>query len=151
MTPSLDPSSILRSCLMGWTQMQDHFLDDLPNEAVGLLYENGMVVRLVNQARSPNRFSVGETQFHEAIMSVPSELSLVGLYHSHPGGRDTFSDTDYKVMVDQFEAGFPYCWILVLKFSIKVAHVEIGSSTIKEFDIDPAQPQWAHDLRGSYV
>lgn len=151
MTPSLDPSSIFRASMMGWSHMSAHFHDDLPNEAVGLLYENGLTVRLTNQARSPHRFSVGETQFHEAIMSVPSDLNLIGLYHSHPGDRRTFSETDYHVMASQFESGYPYCWVLVLRDSLRIAHVSLNDSEVKEFDIDPFQPQWAHELRGTYV
>lgn len=97
----------------GYTKMVNHMLDELPNEAVGLLWGDGSISRLINQARSPLRFAVSQPQLAEAMDAVDPEILLVGLYHSHPGGRTTLSAEDEDQLRLQFTAGIWIPWFII--------------------------------------
>ena len=62
-----------------------HRNESYPNEAIGILCADGEVYPLINQARSPHRFEVGETLVGEAINHLKYRGKLpVAVYHSHP-------------------------------------------------------------------
>lgn len=77
----------------------DHMLEDWPIEACGLVWDDGSITRLRNQAASPSRFTVGRTQLAEALAAVsPDEKLLAGVYHSHPNASGNLSDEDRESM-----------------------------------------------------
>lgn len=87
---------------------------ELPNECVGLLWSDGTTTKLINQARSPSRFSVGGMQFLEAIERVdPDVKTLAAFYHSHPGGMLKPSSEDEQQIRLQFAAGVFFPWLIV--------------------------------------
>lgn len=79
--------------------ISQHAADDFPYEAVGLVFEDGSIVRLVNQARAETRFLVGKDQVAEAIRATPQRP--LALYHSHPHRKATPSDRDCRLMAKQ--------------------------------------------------
>ena len=97
---------------MARPKMLAHLRSDLPNECVGLLYVNGYTIELINQARSPERFSVGEKQFTDAIMST--DLEFVGIYHSHPLGNREFSAADLEAFMEQRKNGYPFVSMVIV-------------------------------------
>ena len=90
----------------------DHAADDHPLEAVGLVFSDGSTRRLINQARSPRRFSIARAQLEEVI--AESGLSPICLYPSHPAGRAVPSTPDQRVMSSQAtRAGLPVPFVIL--------------------------------------
>jgi proteasome lid subunit RPN8/RPN11 len=84
-----------------WQEMLTYVLDSLPEEACGLLGGKGERVLLVlpidNIAKSPVSFRMDPRQQVEGLMHLESEdLELVGIYHSHPCGPTSPSDSDVE-------------------------------------------------------
>lgn len=72
----------------------------LPNEAVGLLCEDGTILSLINQARSPDRFEVSNRLVHEAITeAVDRGYHPLAIYHSHPT-KDSWPSKRDDVMME---------------------------------------------------
>jgi proteasome lid subunit RPN8/RPN11 len=84
-----------------WQEMLTHVLDSLPEEACGLLGGKDECVFLVlpvdNIAQSSVSFRMDPRQQVEGLMHLErGELELVGIYHSHPCGPASPSDSDLK-------------------------------------------------------
>lgn len=82
-----------------WQEMREHVQRQSPVEACGLLAgtENRVekVIRVRNQARSPVRFVMDPYEQLEAFGWIEANgLDLLGIFHSHPTGPDTVSETD---------------------------------------------------------
>jgi proteasome lid subunit RPN8/RPN11 len=82
-------------------QMIAHARAEAPLEACGLLGgENGRVLRVyptVNALHSPNRFLVQPEQLLEVLQALEAEgggPDPLAIYHSHPCGPETPSETD---------------------------------------------------------
>ena len=109
----IDASLQISAAQAGYSNVVAHMLRELPNECVGLLWSDGSISRLINQARSPSRFSAGGAQIAEAMEKVDQDLLLAAVYHSHPGGRSTLSDDDENQLRLQFAAGVAIPWLIV--------------------------------------
>lgn len=93
----------------------DHMLEGWPDEVCGLVWDNGTITRLRNQAASPNRFTVGRTQLAEALAAVsPNEKLLSAVYHSHPNGSTTLSIEDRTSMTAMWQY-LPVPWLLATR------------------------------------
>ena len=114
-----------------------HMDYDAPNEAVGLLWDDGTTTRLTNQARSPSRFSVGRTQMAEALADVdPTEKILIGLYHSHPNGMIRPSLTDEMQMCEQAHMEITLPWLIVTPdHSLHIWWWEMGEGKVSGYQI----------------
>ena len=82
-----------------WQEMLDHVHKHLPLEACGLLAgKNEQVERVIpiwNQAQSPVRFVMDPYEQLQAFEWIDSNgLELLGIFHSHPTGPETASQTD---------------------------------------------------------
>lgn len=88
----------------------------LPHEeVVGLVLSDGTIVRLTNQARSPHRFAVSQTQMAEALAEIdPDEVQVVAIYHSHPSTSTTPSLVDEQMMRDQKRDGIGLPWLILV-------------------------------------
>jgi proteasome lid subunit RPN8/RPN11 len=82
-----------------WQEMLEHVDQHAPLEACGLLtgrndrVENVLLVR--NQAQSPVRFVMDPYEQLQAFEWIESHgLELLGIFHSHPAGPETASETD---------------------------------------------------------
>lgn len=81
-----------------------HMLELWPEEVCGLIWDDGTITRLRNQAASPSRFSVGQTQLAEALAAQdPNEKLLAAVYHSHPNGSIALSDEDRTQMSEMWK------------------------------------------------
>jgi len=79
--------------------MIQHLQDEYPQEGCGLLAgKDGRVSRLYpveNVLRSPTAYKMEPTQQIQAIMELEAAgLALLAIYHSHPQGPSTPSETD---------------------------------------------------------
>ncbi len=91
-----------------WTSMQQHVMEEDPLEACGLLagvdHRVEKVLPVRNAAQSRVRFSMdAQGQFNAFKWIEKNDLSLVGIFHSHPKGPATLSESDiaesaYKVV-----------------------------------------------------
>lgn len=88
-----------------------HYSEGLPNECVGLVWENGETTRLINQARSPERFTVSIPQMAEALTS--RDGMILCIYHSHPGGSTGLSIDDQRSMKEEWGNGYFIPWLVV--------------------------------------
>ena len=82
-------------------EMLEHVTRHAPLEACGLLAGKGTRVEKVipvrNQAQSPVRFVMDPYEQLQAFAWIDSQaLELVGIFHSHPGGPESVSDTDIR-------------------------------------------------------
>ena len=82
-----------------WQDMRDHVARHLPLEACGLLAGTSDRVKEVllvpNQAQSSERFVMDPYEQLKAFHWIESSgLDLVGIFHSHPTGPETLSQTD---------------------------------------------------------
>lgn len=90
-----------------------HVEVELPFEAVGLVWSDGSISPLINQARSQHRFTVSQALLAEALVAVdPAEKTLVAFYHSHPQGLLDLSKEDFESFKAQCRT-FPLPWIVV--------------------------------------
>jgi len=76
--------------------LETHMGEVAPNECVGLLFGNGNVIKLINQARSPHRFFVNPQQLLDHDTEFASEITA--LYHSHPHRSAEPSGEDERMM-----------------------------------------------------
>ena len=82
-----------------WQEMLEHVDAQAPLEACGLLAGKDDTVQKVilvrNQSQSPVRFVMDPYEQLQAFEWIDSsELDLLGIFHSHPAGPDTPSQTD---------------------------------------------------------
>ena len=96
----------------------EHYEMELPNECVGMIWADGSVQRLVNQARSPDRFSVSQTQMAERFAEKTEEDLLIGIYHSHPNGSPVLSPIDEKMFRAQFKKDLFIPWMIVTPWQL---------------------------------
>jgi proteasome lid subunit RPN8/RPN11 len=82
-------------------EMLRHVAEQAPQEACGLLagkedkVERVLFVR--NQAQSPTRFVMDPYEQLQAFEWMDTRaLDLVGIFHSHPAGPETVSETDIR-------------------------------------------------------
>jgi [CysO sulfur-carrier protein]-S-L-cysteine hydrolase len=73
--------------------------DCLPEEGCGLLVGNGQYVKEVipieNIDHSPVRYRMApQAQLNAFLYIEEKSWDLLGIYHSHPNGPDTLSETD---------------------------------------------------------
>lgn len=92
-----------------------HMEDELPNECVGLLWMGGEIQRLLNQARSPERFSISQPQLAERLAEMEASNVLVCVYHSHPKGSTNLSWEDKRSLKRQWDRGIVVPWLVVGK------------------------------------
>ena len=95
--------------------MNIHTREGLPEEVVGLILSDGDIVRLINQARSKNRFTVSRAQMAEKLAYIdPEKHVVVAIYHSHPDGTSTLSPTDIDSMRGTWaDDGLTLPWVVV--------------------------------------
>lgn len=84
-----------------WQEMLDHVDGQAPLEACGLLAgKNNKVEKVLlvqNQAHSPVRYVMEPYEQLAAFDWIDSNgLDLLGIFHSHPAGPETASETDIK-------------------------------------------------------
>lgn len=82
--------------------IRDH-VDADPFEAVGLIFEDGSIEPLTNQARSASRFFVNPNQLKETMVERfvrGANTDVWGIYHSHvlPGSTSKPSGEDVNFM-----------------------------------------------------
>ena len=82
-----------------WQAMLDHVRRQAPLEACGLLAGRDHLVEEViavrNQAQSRVRFVMEPYEQLQAFEWIESNhLELLGIFHSHPNGPETVSETD---------------------------------------------------------
>ena len=87
-------------------QIIDHCLDELPNEACGLVAVDGDVCTKVyptpNELRSPVAYTVPPTDHMAALTDAEkSGWALGGVFHSHPQGSPELSKTDIRNALDK--------------------------------------------------
>lgn len=80
-----------------------HTEEEKPNEAVGLIWADSTITQLINQARSPVRFTVSVDQLGAAVQDRHIR-DLVAIYHSHPHSQGQPSPTDIDMMRDMAES-----------------------------------------------
>src|SRR5512141_1208274 len=93
-------------------EMLRHVAEHAPLEACGLLagkedkVERVLFVR--NQAQSPTRFVMDPYEQLQAFEWMDTQaLDLVGIFHSHPAGPETVSETDIR------EAAYEVVYIIL--------------------------------------
>ena len=79
--------------------MLDHVHNQAPLEACGLVAgkndQVGRVIPIRNQAQSPERFVMDPYEQLQAFAWIETNgLELLGIFHSHPTGPETASQTD---------------------------------------------------------
>jgi [CysO sulfur-carrier protein]-S-L-cysteine hydrolase len=84
-----------------WQQMLEHINGHAPLEACGLLagkaHRVERVIPIRNQAESPVRFVMDPYEQLQAFAWIDSSgLDLLGIFHSHPAGPETASQTDIE-------------------------------------------------------
>lgn len=80
-------------------EMIEHRDEVFPNEAVGILCDDGSCYPLINQARSAHRLEVSAILVGEAIdMLNERNKNPVAFYHSHPTGATGPSRRDLEMM-----------------------------------------------------
>lgn len=84
-----------------YRKMIDHVDSHLPLEACGLLAGHAptveSVIEVANQAQSAVRFVMDPIEQLNAFEWVDShKLDLIGIFHSHPTGPETVSQTDME-------------------------------------------------------
>lgn len=110
----------------------DHAASLHPEEVVGLVWTDGTVTRLINQARSTTEFSVGVAQLSEALVLVdPNEKTVAAVYHSHPADSTALSHADQKSLKAQWEDDLHTPWVVVTPHN---------GYSIWEWDPDTATP-----------
>jgi proteasome lid subunit RPN8/RPN11 len=82
-----------------WDEMLRHVEENKPLEACGLLAGTQDQVQKVllvrNQAQSPVRFVMDPHEQLQALDWIDTNaLDLLGIFHSHPAGPETASQTD---------------------------------------------------------
>jgi len=75
-----------------------HAADEYPREAVGIVFANGTIKRLINQARSNKRVVASADQVAAALNDSDSPMCF---YHSHPRTPAVPSSADKKAMAEQ--------------------------------------------------
>lgn len=95
-------------------QIARHALETAPQEACGVIGGiDGRALRIIpipNTASDPqHHYTLDHAAFVKAIFSLEREgLSLIGFYHSHPGGDPIPSQTDIR------EANYPDTAYLII-------------------------------------
>lgn len=92
-------------------KVYEHYADDLPNECVGLTWGDGKITRLINQARSHERFTVSISQMARALTS--RDGIILCIYHSHPAGTTGLSIDDQRSMREEWSNGYFIPWLVV--------------------------------------
>ena len=90
-------------------QIATHCLSDLTVEAVGLVFLDGSIRHLINQARSGHRFSVSARQMQDLLDVVGD--NPIAIYHSHPSSKGVPSNADKAMMAelyDVLDGPFPF-------------------------------------------
>jgi len=75
-----------------------HAADEYPREAVGIVFADGTIKRLINQARSEKRVVASADQVAAALDDSDSPMCF---YHSHPRTAAVPSPADRKAMAEQ--------------------------------------------------
>jgi [CysO sulfur-carrier protein]-S-L-cysteine hydrolase len=84
-----------------YNDMLRYVAEHVPLEACGLLAGKdelvGKILPVLNQAKSPVRFVMEPYEQLQAFEWIDSHgLDLIGIFHSHPTGPDTLSETDIR-------------------------------------------------------
>ncbi len=92
-----------------WLAMREHVSAAAPLEACGLVagHDNRaeVVYPIRNLLASPVRFRMEPYEQLQAFESIESAgLTLIGIYHSHPSGPETPSETD--IQEARYEAAY---------------------------------------------
>ena len=99
--------------------MMEHVQSIYPEEACGLLggikNRSEVVIKVPNQLHSPVRFFMNPVELFEALTYLEqNQLELMGVYHSHPTGPATPSQTDLN------EFYYPDTKMLIWSFENKL-------------------------------
>lgn len=106
-----------------YPQVLSHMRDELPNECVGLIWMDGQVQRLLNQARSPERFSISQPQLAERLAEMDESNVLVCIYHSHPNGDIRLSESDKRSLRAQWEKDLVIPWLVVTETEVTIWYI----------------------------
>jgi proteasome lid subunit RPN8/RPN11 len=92
-------SAILKIHKQHWIEMRDHVADEAPLEACGLLAgtdrESLHVFLIANELASATRFRMDAKQQVAAFQQIERNgWDPIAIYHSHPAGPPTPSQTD---------------------------------------------------------
>jgi len=115
---TIQPTRRLILSQIQWDFMHAHVAECLPYEACGLLAGKNDTVQevfaITNQLRSPTRFRMAPAEQVRAFAVMESKgLELLGIYHSHPGRRETASGTRARPSpTDIAEAAYPVTQVL---------------------------------------
>lgn len=94
-------------------EITTHMEEELPNECVGLVWMDGQIQRLLNQARSPKRFSISTPQLAERLAQMDETNVLICVYHSHPAGTTNLSWDDKRSLKRQWDRDIVVPWLVV--------------------------------------
>lgn len=104
--------------------------EKLPEEACGLLagFDNKIIIDLpvTNQLHSPVKFSMDPMELFHALEKIDAlHYELLGIFHSHPKGPSTPSETDIKEFLYPGVATF-ICYPESNKWKIRAFRIENG-------------------------
>lgn len=129
----------LRISTEQWQEMLEHIHRQAPLEACGLLAgKNHSVEKVIlvrNQAQSPTRFVMDPYEQLKAFDWIETNgLDLLGIFHSHPVGPDTVSNTDIT------EAAYKVVHLIWSRdqdhWQARAFWIEAGSATAVSLQID---------------
>ncbi len=80
-------------------QIEQYCLEQLPNEACGYLGGVGdtisTIIPMANSCHSTTEFAFEPTEQFDAIRDLRSQnISIIGVFHSHPNGKPKLSSKD---------------------------------------------------------
>lgn len=96
--------------------VRSHMREELPREAVGLIWDDATTSELVNTG-SDGEFKVTDEDLAQAVKEVSGDRELIAVYHSHPQGSIHPSLTDVNSMREQFSNGSTVPWLIVTEDS----------------------------------
>lgn len=133
---------ILETALAG--QIVLHALDEAPREACGLIAgRDGLaktVISMPNVAQQPRyAYEMDHRAFVDAMFDLQRQnLSLIGIYHSHPDSPPLPSQEDLRL------AYYPEVEYLIV--SLQKARPELAAWRIRDGVVDAASLQFASEV-----
>lgn len=92
--------------------MLAHTHADNPTEAVGVVWDNGTITRLINERPAVRSFAVSESQLARVFEATPTDLHLVALYHSHTNNNPNLSARDTECMEEWVGRNLIFPWVI---------------------------------------
>jgi len=123
-------------------EMLEHRDEVYPNEAVGILCDDGTCYPLINQARSAHRLEVSAILVGEAIdMLMERGKAPVAFYHSHPTSASGPSNRDIQMMQTKPRSLF----IIVGQDGISGWIWDDGLKSVGKIPLPVREPNVEHD------